>query len=126
MITWVQSILVFTFFIDCVFFFFDAVSLTLCVPMNSSCFIHYTWGGTLYILRGNRLFSQNTKCITFLSLRIDFVLANGADPGEMLYHAAFHLGLHCLLKPHSHCADVATVHPDAGQPVYRDSPGNIS
>ena len=31
-----------------------------------------------------------------------------------------------LLKPHSHCADVATVHPDAGQPVYRDAPGHIS
>ena len=31
-----------------------------------------------------------------------------------------------LLKPHSHCAGVATVHPDAGQPVYRDAPGHIS
>ena len=31
-----------------------------------------------------------------------------------------------FLKPHSHCADVATVHPDAGQPVYRDAPGHIS
>ena len=30
------------------------------------------------------------------------------------------------LKPHSHCAGVATVHPDAGQPVYRDVPGHIS
>ena len=30
------------------------------------------------------------------------------------------------LKPHSHCAGVATVHPDAGQPVYRDAPGHIS
>ena len=30
------------------------------------------------------------------------------------------------VKPHSHCADVATVHPDAGQPVYRDAPGHIS
>ena len=30
------------------------------------------------------------------------------------------------LKPHSHCADVATVHPDSGQPVYRDAPGHIS
>ena len=26
-----------------------------------------------------------------------------------------------LVKPHSHCADVATVHPGAGQPVYRDA-----
>ena len=31
-----------------------------------------------------------------------------------------------MFKPHSHCADVATVHPDAGQPVYRDAPGHIS
>ena len=30
------------------------------------------------------------------------------------------------LKPRSHCDDVATVHPDAGQPVYRDAPGHIS
>ena len=30
-----------------------------------------------------------------------------------------------FLKPHSHCAGVATVHPDAGQPVYRDAPGHI-
>ena len=28
-------------------------------------------------------------------------------------------------KPHSHCAGVATVHPDAGQPVYHDAPGHI-
>ena len=35
--------------------------------------------------------------------------------------------VHCdFLKPHSHCAGVATVHPDAGQPVYRDAPGHIS
>ena len=31
-----------------------------------------------------------------------------------------------VLKPHSHCADGATVHRDAGQPVYRDEPGHIS
>ena len=30
------------------------------------------------------------------------------------------------IKPHSHCAGVGTVHPDAGQPVYRDAPGHIS
>ena len=29
---------------------------------------------------------------------IDFVLANSVDPDEMLLYAAFHLGLHCLLK----------------------------
>ena len=30
------------------------------------------------------------------------------------------------LKPHSHCAGVATVHPDPGHPVYCDAPGHIS
>ena len=36
------------------------------------------------------------------------------------------LSINPRLKPHSHCAGVATVHPDAGQPVYRDAPGHIS
>ena len=31
-----------------------------------------------------------------------------------------------VLKPRSHCADGATVHRDAGQPVFRDAPGHIS
>ena len=30
----------------------------------------------------------------------------------------------CMIT-NSHCAGVATVHPDAGQPVYRDAPGHI-
>ena len=30
------------------------------------------------------------------------------------------------MKTHSHCAGVATVHPDAGQPEYRDASGHIS
>ena len=34
--------------------------------------------------------------------------------------------LYSCLKPNSHCAGVATVHPDAGLPVYRDAPGHIS
>ena len=33
---------------------------------------------------------------------------------------------YAVKQPHSHCAGVATVHPDAGQPVYRDAPGHIS
>ena len=32
----------------------------------------------------------------FLSLKIVLILANSADPDEMQYYAAFHLGLHCL------------------------------
>ena len=33
-----------------------------------------------------------------LSLKIDYVLANSADPNEMPHIAAFHLGLNCLQK----------------------------
>ena len=32
------------------------------------------------------------------SLKIAFVIANSADPDEMLHYAAFHLGLHNLPK----------------------------
>ena len=38
------------------------------------------------------------KKYIFLSLKIDFYLANSADPDEMLRNAAFHLGLHSLPK----------------------------
>ena len=39
------------------------------------------------------------KSFTVLqSLKIVFILANSADPGEMQHYAAFHLGLHCLPK----------------------------
>ena len=31
-------------------------------------------------------------------LKIDFVLTNSANPDEIKHNAAFHLGLHCLLK----------------------------
>ena len=36
------------------------------------------------------------KIITFLSLKINFVSANIADPDEMSPYATFHQGLHCL------------------------------
>ena len=36
--------------------------------------------------------------ILFRSLKVDFVIANSADPDEMPHYAAFHLGLHCLPK----------------------------
>ena len=39
-----------------------------------------------------------SKKIVFLSLKIDFVLVNSADPDEMPHYVAFHLGLHCLSK----------------------------
>ena len=38
---------------------------------------------------------ENFKNIAFLSLKIDFVSANSAEPDEMQHYAAFHLGLHC-------------------------------
>ena len=37
------------------------------------------------------------KYVVFF-LKIDFVVANSADPDEMPHYAAFHLGLHCLPK----------------------------
>ena len=38
------------------------------------------------------------KNIVFLPLKIVIILANSVDPDEMLHYAAFHLGIHCLLK----------------------------
>ena len=38
------------------------------------------------------------KNVVFHSLKIAFVLANSADPYEMLHNAPFHLGLNCLPK----------------------------
>ena len=34
----------------------------------------------------------------FFSLKIDFGLANNAEPDEMQHYAEFHLGLQCLPK----------------------------
>ena len=50
----------------------------------------------MYIEGSQVIFSK--KKYIFLSLKIDFVLANSADPDEMLIYETFHLGLHCLLK----------------------------
>ena len=49
----------------------------------------------VYIKESQVIISKN---IVFLSLKIDSVLANSADPNEMPHYAAFHLGLHCLPK----------------------------
>ena len=40
--------------------------------------------------------SQVIISFVFLSLKIDYVLANSAYPDKMPHCAAFHLGLHCL------------------------------
>ena len=54
-------------------------------------------GPFIYFLfkKGSYNFQKN---IVLFSLKIDFVLANSAEHGEMLHNAAFHLGLHCLPK----------------------------
>ena len=50
----------------------------------------------VYLLRGQRLnFPQKN---IYLSLKIDFAVANSADADEMPHYVTFHLGLHCLLK----------------------------
>ena len=49
-------------------------------------------------LRGHWITIIISKNILYLSLKVDSVLANSADPDEMLQYAAFHLGLHCLQK----------------------------
>ena len=36
--------------------------------------------------------------MVFVSLQVNFILANTADPDEMPHYAAFHRGLQCLPK----------------------------
>ena len=68
--------------------------LTLFGPMEYSLkFDTVKQDGPLYILRDDRL--QFQKNIAFLSLKINFVLANSSYPDD----AAFHLGFHCLPLP---------------------------
>ena len=50
----------------------------------------------MYILGPQIMISK--KKYLFISLNIDLVLANSADPDEMPHRAAFHLGFHCLQK----------------------------
>ena len=68
--------------------FNQASRLTLLEPMEFS--IKSGWS-ILYIERLQIIISEN---IIFLSLKIDFVYANSADPDEMPHFVAFHLGLH--------------------------------
>ena len=39
-----------------------------------------------------------SEIFSFLSLNVDFVMANSADPDEMTHHVAFHFGLPCSMK----------------------------
>ena len=51
---------------------------------------------SIVYIEGSQFIISKRYCIC--SLKIDFVLANSADPDEMPHHAAFHLGLRCLPK----------------------------
>ena len=55
-----------------------------------------TIGWSIVYIEGLQVIKS--KNIIFLSLRIDFVLANSTDTDEMSPYVAFHLGLHCLPK----------------------------
>ena len=67
-----------------------------------------------HFIRVNSVCQNKMRSAFILPLVVDFlaVIVSGEQGSS--------------LKPHSHCAGVATVHPDAGQPVYRDAPGHIS
>ena len=48
----------------------------------------------VYIVGSQVTISEIYCTYVFLSLKINFVLANSADPDEMPHYVAFHLGLH--------------------------------
>ena len=54
--------------------------------------MHLGWS-IVYIDGSQVIISKN---IVFISMKMDFVLANSVDPDEMLHYTAFHQGLHCL------------------------------
>ena len=62
-------------------------SIKLHIIMSEWCIV--------YIVGSQVIISKN---IVFLSLKIEYVIANSTDPDEMPHNAAFHLGLHCLQK----------------------------
>ena len=70
--------------------------LTLCKLMDSS-FWFYTLNSPLWVS------GYNLKKIVFFCLKIFFTFTNSVDPDEMQHYAAFHLGLHYLLKYSFRC-----------------------
>ena len=68
------------------------ISLTLCVSMEFPIKLDTVKSGWSIV------YAEGSKNIIFLSLKINFILANSADPDEMPNYAAFHLGAHCLPK----------------------------
>ena len=73
-------------------------SLTLFVPMEFPIkFDKVKSGWSIVYIEGSQVIISKNIFYFFL-YKINFVLANSADTDEMLYNAAFHLGLHCLPK----------------------------
>ena len=72
-------------------------SLTLCILMDFPIHIA-TICLRLPIVYFKRSQVEFWNYEVLLSLKVVFILANTADPDEMQHNAAFHLGLHCLLK----------------------------
>ena len=52
-------------------------------------------GWSIVYIEGSQV--MISKKYIFLTQKIDFALANSADPDEMPHNVAFHLGLHCHL-----------------------------
>ena len=85
-------------------------TITLCRPMDSSIkFDTVQSGWSIVPIEGSQVILS--KNFVFLSLKIDFGLANSADPDEMPQKCGissgsslfaklpiFHQGLHCLQK----------------------------
>ena len=71
--------------------------LSLCVPIEFPVKLDTVKSGwpIVYIEGSQAIISKN---VIFLSLKIDFILGNSADPDEMPRNAAFHLGFHGLPK----------------------------
>ena len=73
---------------------------TLFVLMDSSILfdiINFGWS-IIHILRSHRFYCNFPIISYFFSLKIVFVLGNGADPDEILHLAAFNLGLHYFVN----------------------------
>ena len=68
-------------------------ALTLLRPMEYSIKLYAIKSGwSIVYIEGSQVIILKNA---FLSLKIDFILANREYPDEMLHYAAFQLGLHC-------------------------------
>ena len=60
-------------------------------------FVTVKSGWSIVYIEGSQVIISPQNII-FLSLKIDFALANSVNPDEMPHYAAFNLGFHCLPK----------------------------